>query len=62
MKKRVCLAKKLLVTEVRSRNQQGVWLVLNTNKANGCRYSEQAVGGEMEEGKKRELDRRVTGL
>lgn len=52
----------LLVTEVRSRKQQGVCLVLDMNKVNGCRYSEQAVGGEMEEGKERELDRRVTGL
>lgn len=37
-------------------------MVLDMNKVNGCRYSEQAVGGEMEEGKERELDRRVTGL
>lgn len=60
--KKVCLAKMLLVTKVRSRKQQGAWLVLNVNKVNGCRYSEQAVGGEMEEGKERELDRRLTGL
>lgn len=54
--KRVCLVKMLLVTEVRSRKQQGVWLVLNMNKVNGCRYSEQAAGGEAEAGRERELD------
>lgn len=53
--KRVCLAKMSLVTEVRSGKQQGVWLVLNMNKVNGCKYSEQAVEGEMEVGREREL-------
>lgn len=52
----------LLVTQLRSRKQQGRSLVFNMNQVNACRYSEQAVGGEMEAGRERELDLSVTGL